>query len=233
MEEIINQIKNTKWYKWGTRGITLRLAEHWTTSPLQFNKHYHIFFPDKLFLIKDNIGYGYLNAKQRQDCLNRLLKKIYSTSFYELYEKNALPTLKNFLEFCKNIKNLQKLNKEKLLELSNVFIEKEDYFTGTALWLLPLTDTAFSEELEKNLKKHLEKLGKSEKFEEYLITIFSPEEKSAVFHQSLDILSLADKIKDQLIEKKQIKAKTRKKKTKKKRTKRKSRFLKKQWLKRK
>lgn len=201
-EAIIKRIKSIEWKKGMTRRLTVRLAEHWMLTTLNFKKYFGVDFPDQLMLMQDEIINDYFNKPQFDECVKTLLNKIYESSFSEFYVKQALEQFIFFLEFTKKIKetNLKDLKKEEIIKIHDDFVEKEDKFTAI-LWIIFLIDDYFSQELERKLKEYLESIGKKDQYDEFLNIILSPEKKSAIFLQTLDILKLADKIKNNKIEK--------------------------------
>jgi len=203
--EITGRIKGTEWKKWGSRRVSLRLAEHWALCTLRFPKFFKMRFPEHLFLIENDVCHGYLEKKQLDVCLNDLLKGIYRSSFTEFYEKKANIIFSRFLAFCKKIPKLplKRTRKEDLLILYDKFIEEEDNFTNFA-WVVFILDDFISKKLEEKLKIFLKEKRQEDRLQDYLNIILSPEKKSAVFLQTIDVLKIADKIKNKRISGAQI-----------------------------
>ncbi len=199
---IINKIKKNNWKKWGTRRVTFRWAENIMNCTLYFSKYFGPKFTNQLIIIENEIAQCYVNKNQLNNILNYLLKKIYSKSFFELYEKQALKIFSSFLKFCKNFdKNkLSKMSNNSLSQLLNKFVIKEDNFNNF-LWIIFILDEYIVNELKKELKKYFKETKQKNNFDHYLNTILFPEKKSAIFKQKLDILHLAEKIKNKKIKK--------------------------------
>lgn len=197
-------IKAPEWDKWAVRRITMRLAEHWLLCAIRFSKFFGVDFPDQIFVNKDEICYCYINKIQLEKCLKVLLKKLYDSSFYDLYEKRALQQFRIFLDYCKNIsdKDLSKLTNKDLVKEYENFIDEEDDFTNF-LWIIFAMDFLFPKELEKELKDYLKRINKEQEFSKYQEIILACDKKTSAFDQSIDILKLAKKAKS--ISKSQLK----------------------------
>jgi len=196
----VKNIVKIPWKRWGSRRTTIRWAEHFATCTLNFSKFFGINFPDQLVLAKNEIAQCYINKNQLNKILPQLLKKLYRISFEKLYENQAQNILPDFLSYCKkfNQKSLQNLSNSQLLKLFNNFLTKEDNFNNF-LWIIFIIDDYFCKELEKKLKKYLEEREDEDKFKNFFDAILSPEKKSAIFQQTLDILKVAAAIKDKKI----------------------------------
>src|SRR3989344_5998319 len=191
----VAKIKKTEWKKWGSRRLTYRLIEHWCRCTEHFKEIFSVDFPDLLFLIKNEIGHGYLNKKQLNECLQGLLDLIHIKSFRYFYEKKATATFSDFLKYCKSLEksNLKEYNNQQLLKKYQEFLNKEDYFTNCT-WIIFILDENLSQKFESDLKIFLRNQKQEERFDEYLKIIYSPDKKSALFLQLLDILKLAQAI---------------------------------------
>lgn len=192
--QIIDRIKTGNWEQWAKRRLTMRLAEHWLLDSLRFKKFFGTEFPDLILLNKDEVSSCYLDKSQMDKCLEFLINKLYSSSFYDIYEKRALEQFKFFSEYCKKIKKkkLSKLKNQEILDIYNDFIDKEDDFTSF-LWIIFSFDYILPSELEKELKEYLKKIKKEYLFEEYQKIILTCDKKTSAFDQSIDILKLAKK----------------------------------------
>jgi len=179
-------VKKEEWERWYSRRITPRLAEHWGVCSSKFKKFFEVEFPDLLFLTENDICYGYGHKKQLKDCLKNILNNLYNSSFYQLYEKQALQQFDSFLSYCKNIANsdLNKLDNKDLQLLFEEFLDKEDDFT-CFLWIIFAVDFLFPKELEKQLKEN--------SLDKYHSIILASEKMTEAAKLSIDILELASK----------------------------------------
>ena len=201
----IQNIREINWYKWGSRRMTFRWAEHISLCTLQFHKFFKLKYPDQLILIKNDVGHGFFDKTQLDSIQCKLLKKLYHSSFYNIYEKQGVPILTNFLIYCKKIAklNLKKLSKKDLLKIYDEFIKKEDDFT-VFLWIIFMFDFFTAQALEKNLLVYLKKIKQDDKYDHYLNTILSLEKKTAIITHTIDVLKVVNKVKNKKISKSDI-----------------------------
>jgi phosphohistidine swiveling domain-containing protein len=195
-KEAAARVKKTVWRKTWSRRMTVRNAENWLESVRTFGKiFFEARFPDQLIFIVDGVGHGYHNEAQLIAWQKEMLKDLLSSSFHEFYEKRGLPVLHGFKEYCKRIAetNLEKKSLSELRALHEEYTLKADEFTNV-LWIIFLTDDFFTEELGKRLKKHVEKNGLKQDWKQLQETIVSPEEKTAVFQQTIDLLEAAKRV---------------------------------------
>jgi len=192
-KDVWSEIKSTEWKGWGSRRMSTRLMQHWLVCAKHFKDIYGVEFPDQLYFSENEVTRGYFNKKQLDACGEALLDKLYSMSFEYFYEKKALAQLKDFLSFAKKIKKSLKIKTPQLIELLDEFVKREDIFTNY-LWIIFILDEFATDTLESKLKKYLDENNASEKYEDLLKIILSPEKKTAIFQQSLDTLALAKAI---------------------------------------
>ena len=152
--EIVERIKNREWFQWGTRRLTLSLIERWG-SPMNYDNFFGVGFPDRLFLLQNEKTQGFLDKQQFEDTVKRLLSRLLDSSFFDFWEKEGLPILSDFIQYCKSISVLgvDRFSKKELSTFYQEFLLREDQVENF-LWTIFLIDEYFSNEFARLLKKH-------------------------------------------------------------------------------
>jgi len=177
----VNKMKHTLWKNISVKRLSIRLAENWLYSASNFYKRYMIELPDHMIIFKEGIAYGYLNQEQFERCKKLLLSKLYSSSFFELYEKEAVKIMNSFLTYCENLAKIEfrNMNNEEVIEKWKEFLRNEDEWMSTA-WLIFILDEPLSDELNDKLKK-----------QSLMKTVLTKTKKTDMIKQRLDLLHSA------------------------------------------
>lgn len=180
-------INANEWKAISTKRLSIRLAENWLYSANNFYNRYLVELPDHLIIFKNEVAYGYLDQEQFNKCRELLLSKLYSSSFFELYEKDAVRIMDSFLVYCRNLSKIdfKRMNKQELIEKWKEFLRNEDEWMSTA-WLIFILDEPLTDELRKKLLVRV-----NEKTNYFMKVILTKTKKTDLIKQRLDLLNAA------------------------------------------
>ncbi|MBU0471261.1 MAG: hypothetical protein KKF89_03510 [Nanoarchaeota archaeon] len=166
------------WKAISIKRLSIRLAENWLYSAKNFHKRYSIELPDHLIIFKDEVAYGYLDQAQFDKCRKKLISKLYSSTFFELYEKDAVGIMKSFLAYCEKLsrKDFKNISNEMLIKNWKEFLRNEDEWMSTA-WLIFILDEPLTDELKNKLKE-----------KKFMKAILTKTKKTDMIKQRLDLL---------------------------------------------